>query len=331
MHVAIVGGGLVGRLLGWRLTEEGFAVELFERESREGKNSSSYVAAAMLAPLSEFPDSESGIWELATESLKAWPAMLDELNVPYGFDGSVVVAHAQDVSLLTKFGNTLRRANLPGVRDLSSDELAALEPGLAGRFMQGILLQGEGWLDNRALLRALESRCGDIHFEHAATPTELDADVVVDCRGKDADDPDLRGVRGEVVRVFAPQVSLRRPIRLMHPKYQIYVSPRPDSTYVIGATQIESASSVPMTVRSALELLSAAYTLHAGFAEAEIVEMSVGIRPAYPDNLPRVQWRDDVLSINGLYRHGYLVAPAVIQTAVSEIKSLCKYSLTANL
>ena len=155
-------------------------------------------------------------------------------------------------------------------------------------------------------------------------------DINIDCRGKDADDSDLRGVRGEAIRVFAPEVRLIRSVRLMHPKYQLYVSPRPDNVYVIGATQIESSATTPMTVRSALELLSAAYTLHAGFAEAEILELNVGVRPAYPDNVPRVQWRNGVLQINGLYRHGYLVAPAVIQAAMDEVRAVCKYSLTAS-
>lgn len=330
MDVAIAGAGLIGRLLGWQLTREGHAVTLYERERRDQSTSSSYVAAAMLAPLSEYPDCDPAIWDMAETSLAAWPTILSELNVPYGMDGSLVVAHTQDSPLLAKFRRTLERAQLEGFNELSAREVADLEPELADRFTTGLHLIGEGWLDNRTLLSALELVCGEIHFEASVDPEEMSGDISVDCRGKDANDPDLRGVRGEAIRVFAPEVRLSRPVRLMHPKYQLYVSPRPKNVYVIGATQIESDATSPMTVRSALELLSAAYTLHAGFAEAEILELNVGVRPAYPDNLPRVQWRNNVLRINGLYRHGYLVAPAVVQAAMDEIKALCKYSLTAN-
>ncbi len=317
-------------MLGRQLTREGYSVTVYEREPREQSTSSSYVAAAMLAPLSEYPDCEPAICEMAKTSLDAWPAILDELDVPYGIDGSLVVAHTQDASLLVKFRRTLQRAELSGVVDLTANEMATLEPELADRFSSGLHLLGEGWLDNRVLLSTLEQECGEICFECPVDPERMHGDINVDCRGRDAEDPELRGVRGEVVRVFAPDVRLNRPIRLMHPKYQLYVSPRPDNVYVIGATQIESGSTSPMTVRSALELLSAAYTLHAGFAEAEILELNVGVRPAFPDNLPRVQWRDGVLRVNGLYRHGYLIAPAVVQAAMDEIRAVCKYSLTAS-
>ncbi len=283
----------------------------------------------MLAPLSEYPECHPAIWHMAKTSLDAWPAILNELNVPFGMDGSVVVAHTQDAPLLANFRRMLTRAQLEGVSELLANELRTLEPDLADRFTSGLHLRGEGWLDNRALLTALENRCGTIHFERPVDPMTLTGDLVVDCRGKDSDDSELRGVRGEAIRVYAPEVRLSRPVRLMHPKYQLYVSPRPDNVFVIGATQIESAVSTPMTVRSALELLSAAYTLHAGFAEADILELSVGVRPAYPDNLPRIQRRDGVLRINGLYRHGYLLAPAVVQAAIEEIEAECKYSLTA--
>lgn len=317
-------------MLGWQLTREGHNVTVYERESKTGSTSSSYVAAAMLAPLSEYPDCEPNIWQMAATSLEMWPAILSELDVPYGIDGSLVVAHMQDASLLAKFRRTLDRAQLRGVVELTVKELAQLEPEIAERFTSGLHLLGEGWLDNRTLLNALGRECGEIHFEYEVDPDRMNGDINVDCRGKDADEPELRGVRGEAIRVFAPEVHLGRPIRLMHPKYQLYVSPRPGNVYVIGATQVESASTAPMTVRSALELLSAAYTLHAGFAEAEILELNVGVRPAFPDNLPRVQWRDNVLRVNGLYRHGYLIAPAVVQAAMDEIRTVCKYSLTAN-
>jgi glycine oxidase len=139
-------------------------------------------------------------------------------------------------------------------------------------------------------------------------------DWVFDCRGLGAH-PEwsaLRGVRGEVIRLHAPQVNLTRPTRLIHPRYPIYIAPKQDHVFVIGATEIESDDLSPASVRSTLELLSAAYTVHSGFAEARILEISTQARPTLPDNLPAVKSpRPRMLQINGLYRHGFLIAPAV--------------------
>jgi glycine oxidase len=64
-----------------------------------------------------------------------------------------------------------------------------------------------------------------------------------------------------------------------------------------------------------MDLLNAAYALHPAFAEAQILELGVGVRPAFPDNLPRVSRRSNVIHVNGLYRHGFLLSPAMAQQA----------------
>lgn len=320
MQVAIAGAGLIGRLLGWRLAEDGARVTLYERASRHAPESAAHVAAAMLAPVSELPDTEPLIFQQGRESLAQWQAWLPMLDVPHGVDGSLLVAHGQDAPLLEKFFRSLGAyQHLATWQDAAG--IAALEPALAGRFHRGLLLAGEGWLDNRALLSALETRCGHIRYNEPLTPTASSADVVIDCRGVGARLPELRGVRGEAVRLRAPEVHLTRPVRLMHPRYQLYVAPRPPNGYVVGATQLESGLPKAVTVRSALELLSAAFALHPGFAEAEVTELCAGLRPAFPDNLPRVEWRDGVLSVNGLYRHGFLIAPAVVDQALGLIEA----------
>lgn len=60
-----------------------------------------------------------------------------------------------------------------------------------------------------------------------------------------------------------------------------------------------------------MELLNAAYALHPAFGEAEVLEIGVDARPAFPDNLPRIRRREDTIYANGLFRHGYLLAPSV--------------------
>jgi len=80
--------------------------------------------------------------------------------------------------------------------------------------------------------------------------------------------PQLRGVRGELIHVHAPDVDITRPVRLMHPRYSIYVVPRAGHRYVIGATSIESDDMKAITVQSTLELLSSAFSISSGFSEA---------------------------------------------------------------
>jgi glycine oxidase len=134
-------------------------------------------------------------------------------------------------------------------------------------------------------------------------------------------------VRGEVVRVHSPEVALSRPIRLLHPRYPIYIAPKPDGVYVIGATQIESEDTSPTSVRSALELLSALYSVHPAFGEARILEMVTQCRPTLPDNLPEIRWDGErLIRINGLYRHGYLMGPAVMDAALGLIHQLGRSS-----
>ena len=326
--VAIAGAGLMGRLIGWQLAKRGADVTLYERAPRSAPESAAHAAAAMLAPASELPESDDTIFAMGRSSLQAWPGLLDELDVPYGMTGSLLVAHGPDAPLLDKFHRSLGDRRETESRRVDAAELARLEPALAGRFERGLYLPYEGWLDNRALLRALEKRCGTIRYGERVDPERLYADFVIDCRGVGAGFPELRGVRGEAIRLHAPEVALSRPVRLMHPRYQLYVAPRPHRHYVVGATQLESDATHGVTVRSALELLSAAFALHPGFAEGEITELNAGLRPAYPDNLPRVEWADGVLRVNGLYRHGFLIAPAVAEQAVLEVER-CMYSSTA--
>jgi glycine oxidase len=116
-----------------------------------------------------------------------------------------------------------------------------------------------------------------------------------------------------------PEVKLARPVRLLHPRVPIYLVPRGDGVYMLGATMIESDRVGAVTALSVLELLSAAYALHPAFGEAEILELGADARPAFPDNLPRIGRVGDRLYANGLYRHGYLLAPAVAMQIADHI------------
>jgi glycine oxidase len=343
---AVLGGGLAGRMLAWTLAQT-HRVALYERGDASGSSSAAWVAAAMLAPLAEAASAEPLLIKLGVASLEAWPAILAALPEPVFFQraGTLVVWHAADRAEAGLFDSRMR-ANAPaallegGVQMLRGAELAQVEPALAGRFTQGLLLPREGQLDNRQLLHALgaglNQRQVEQHWNTAVDAGNLpSARVLIDCRGLGSKPvwPALRGIRGEVARVHAPGIALARPVRLLHPRYPLYIAPKQDDIYVIGATEIEGEDASPVSVRSALELLSAAFSVHPAFGDARILELNSQNRPTLPDHRPAIVWSAEAdaaaggalrhtLRVNGLYRHGYMVTPAVIGQAARAAEAM---------
>lgn len=156
-------------------------------------------------------------------------------------------------------------------------------------------------------------------FGYGAVRAAGGADVDADCTGMTDAQPGLRGVRGEMLILRTSDVSLARPVRLLHPRIPVYIVPRADNSFMVGATMIESDTAGPVSARSVMELLNAAYALHPAFGEAAVVETGVGVRPAFADNLPRVERDGKTIRINGLYRHGFLLAPAMARLAADMI------------
>ena len=340
-HIGIAGAGLAGRLLAWRLARAGCKVSLFDAKHRDDLTSASQTAAAMLSPLAELAVSDDAVFELGQRSLALWPTLLSQMATPVYFrqDGTLVVAHKQDGASLEHFSRLLHH-KLPAacqaqVQTLDAAALAQLEPVLAGRFGGGLYLAGEGQLANDQLMAALaveldslgvtwhEGQRVETIQEHSIACAEQThaVDVAVDARGVGSKSalPKLRGVRGEVLRVACQGVTLNRPVRLMHPRYQLYVAPRPGGEFVVGATELESEDAGPTTVRSVLELASALHSLHPAFGEARILRMSAALRPALDDHRPCIEQRGGVWHINGLYRHGYLCAPALVDDLVGNL------------
>ncbi len=336
MNVAIVGAGLTGRLLAWQLAEAGFTITLFDKDTGLAEQSAAVVAAAMLAPISEVLDAEPVVYEKGLLGFSYWSAWQKKLLETTGVDidlrlqGSLVVAHRQDMGGYQQFVSHLAQQHFlseGSVKNLQQDELKSYEPELAENFSQGYFLKDEGCLDNSLLLQALAIRLKQLSvvwqtqcFIDEITGEQFSSfDKVLDCRGFGGRQAiaELRGVRGEVIKVHAPEVTISRPVRLIHPRYKLYISPKTNQHYVIGATQIESASEAPITVRSSLELLSALYSVHTGFSEANIIGQWARCRPALKDNLPGIFCEANVVRINGLFRHGYLLSPAVVAQVLS--------------
>lgn len=300
---SIIGAGVAGLAVATELVERGAKVQVFDPAGPPGAHACSWWAGGMLAPWCEFENAEEPVLRLGQKALNWWS---DKTQVERC--GTLVVANRRDVPDLRRFA-----ARTEGYREVSND-LHELEPDLSS-FSKGLFFENEAHLNPR---RAL----GDLHDALRSKGVELvrgfapdTCENIIDCRGFSArsDLPDLRGVKGEMLVIRCPEVTITRPVRLLHPRIPLYIVPRGDGVYMLGATMIESEDQGRITARSLLELLSAAYALNPAFGEAEVLEIGVDLRPAFPDNLPRIRRRGNRVFANGLYRHGYLLAPALAQ------------------
>ena len=308
LSIAVRGAGIVGLWQALTLARRGHKVTLTERSAQKLADACSPYAGAMLAPRCEEETAEPIIGQLGERSIALWKAAYPGITAK----GSLVVAPPRDRALLDRFARMTR-----GAERLDGDGLAALEPDLGPRFGTALYYSGEAHLNPNAALAFLfeEVEKAGVDLQLGAGEAPRDADMVIDCRGLAARDalPSLRGVRGERIVVRAPEITIDRPVRLLHPRFPLYLVPWGDGIFMVGATAIESENDGPVTLRSALELLSAAYALVPAFGEAEILSLGAGVRPAFPDNRPRIIASRGYIYVNGLYRHGFLLAPVLAE------------------
>ncbi len=338
MNIAIAGVGLVGRVLALNLLAKGHTLTLFDEDEAYGEKAAGMTAAGMLAVFAELETAESVIFDHGKRSIELWLPLLKSIDLEdaYQLKGSIITAHPQDYSELEHFIATLKSkvSEAQDIQLLDRAELIKLEPDL-DQHGKAFYIPHEGQVDaQRFMKRSTEYLLAhkdvtwhqetkvDCVSEGAVSFNETTEtfDWVFDARGLGANEQvkNLRGVRGEVLWLDAPEVNITRPTRMLHPRYKIYIVPRPNNRYIIGATEIESEDKSEVSIRSALELLSAVYSMHTGFAEARIVKMVTNCRPTLKDNLPNIEQSEKLTRVNGLYRHGYLLAPAIVEKALNE-------------
>ncbi|GAC1043478.1 glycine oxidase ThiO [Rhizobium sp. No.120] len=315
MRILVKGAGVAGLTVAHELIRRGAEITVLD-PSRNFQRAASWLAGGMLAPWCERESAEETVLMLGRDSADRWDEILPGKIVR---NGTLVVAPNRDLNELKRFAS-----RTTDYRWLDEDDIAALEPSLAGRFRQGLFFPQEAHLDPREVLQSLKN---GLSAKGATFSGELPDDggfsEVVDCTGAAhiGQIQDLRGVRGEMLYLESREIALSRPIRLLHPRFPVYIVPRGEGLFMIGATMIETDFKGPITARSLMELLNAAYALHPAFAEAAVVETGSGIRPAFPDNLPRVRRERGTIFVNGLYRHGFLLAPAMAEKAADLVFS----------
>ncbi|HSW03699.1 FAD-dependent oxidoreductase [Aquabacterium sp.] len=340
LEIGIAGAGLLGRLLAWQLSRAGHRVTVFDPAPdatvrHDGRGAAAFTAAGMLSPLAERDSGGERVAGLGERSLALWlqiaAALSAEPQQLVRQQGSLLLAHRGDAASARRLLTHIERGSVQP-QPLDPQSLARLEPALVPGLL-GWLLPGEGQVMPAPMLQALQTQAPGVrwHWQQPVVAVERGrlqlqdgsmqhCDLAIDARGLGARPPlPLRGVRGELLWLHAPGLVLQRPLRLLHPRHPVYLVPRPGDIVVLGASEIESEDRSPVSLRSAVELMAAAHSAVPELAEARIVHLETNLRPALPDNLPLLQHEPGMLRINGLYRHGWLIAPALVQDALAAL------------
>ena len=335
----VVGGGVIGLAVAWRAAESGLAVTVVDGSPGRG---ASWAAAGLLAPVTEVHHGEERVLALGVESLRRYPgfvAALEELtgmSVGYRRMGTLIVAPDADsfasLSELRRLQDRLRLSVSP----LSTSEARSLEPALTPRLRGAWFVDGDHSVDNRALVDALGQACrmrgvqfveghvGSVIADDDGARgvalrdgTEITSARVVlaaGCWSAGIDGPSdamppVRPVKGQLLYLRGPagEPLVQRAIR--GPK--VYIVPRGDGRYVVGATVEERGFDTTVTAGAVYELLRSGYELVPGLAEFELLECVAGLRPGSPDNAPFIGQSGvaNLLVATGHYRNGILLTP----------------------
>jgi glycine oxidase len=359
LNIGIAGAGLLGRLVAWTLAHQGHRVSVFDpapgpQPAHDGHGAAGFTAAGMLSPLAELETAEPDVAARGWHSIRRWEQITGALSSrsyrppQFAQRGSLLVAHGPDLGAARRVmarldglpaGPEQRPAHAQRPPEaLSAQQLQQIEPCLHSACgpLHAWMLHGEGHIDTVRTLQCLHEDAPRVQWYWArparqVVPHALDApgpgmppshrfDWVFDLRGVGArQDMPVRGVRGEVVWLHAPGVPLHRPVRLLHPRHRVYIVPRPGDVVLVGASEIESEDRSPMSLRSAVELMAAAHSVIPDLAEARILRMDTNLRPALPDHRPAIHVEPGLVRINGLYRHGWLLAPSLVDEALARI------------
>lgn len=344
MKIAVAGAGLLGRLLAFQLARAGHEVHVFDPAAHaEARGAAGWTAAGMLSPVAELECADEAVFRLGLRSMELWPQLLARLPVAVEcrFDGSLLLAHRGDEGSARRVVELLEGKLAgadAGVR-LAHHRPARVEPAALKELEPAVhgpahawLLPHEGRIHTVQAMQALAACATGVQWRWGSAvdetaPGQLRStggiehfDWVFDVRGTGAR-PQLpvRGVRGEIFWLQARGLQLTRPLRLLHPRHRVYLVPRAPDLVVVGASEIESEDRSPVSLRSTVELLAAAHSVVPELAEARIVHSESNLRPALPDNLPLLDTQHGLTRINGLFRHGWLIAPALVERALQEM------------
>ncbi len=348
-QIAIAGAGLLGRLLAWQLSQNGFDITVFDpapgpQPRSDGKGAAAWTSAGMLSPWAEYENGGEAVFQRGLASIPLWHDITARLSQNLGLDqqllfkqnGSLLLAHPGDAGSAMRVWSRLpaqpAHAQSSPTPLLNAQALRELEPALAPH-LQGWHLPQEAHLTPHAVLQALHADAKGVRWHWGQTVASVEPGCLqlqggetwrgawaIDTRGLGSRPAlPLRGVRGEIITLHAPGLALSRPVRLLHPRHRVYIVPRPGDQVVVGASEIESEDRSAVSLRSAVELMTAAHSVIPELAEARIIHLETNLRPALPDNQSKLHIEDGLLRINGLFRHGWLLAPSLAAEALDKM------------
>lgn len=340
--VAVVGGGLMGLGIAWRVAQAGRSVVCVDGAA--AGQGASWAAAGMLAPYAELDFDEVELLELAESSQRMWPEFADELaaaaSADVGFDpcGSLVVAVDRDDAEAQERLFAYQRARGLDVARLGGAACREREPLLSPRVHSGTWSPGEHQVDPRRLLPAVElaaTRAGARVFRGAScvrvdvSAGEVTGVAMADggrvrarqvvvaagawsraVDGLEPHRPPVRPVKGQMLAVARdPALTLGHVVR----SPDAYLAPKADR-WVVGATSEDRGFDDRVTAGGVWELLDGAYAVVPSIYELELVEVWTGFRPASRDNGPILGGCavDGLFFCTGHYRNGIQQAPASI-------------------
>ncbi|MGA8337922.1 MAG: glycine oxidase ThiO [Solirubrobacteraceae bacterium] len=351
--VVVVGAGAVGLAVAWRAAQCGLRVTVLERAGKAGAGTSS-VAAGMLAPISETIATELPLMRLGLESVNMYPQFVEELQAATGMDpgylrcGTLLAARDGDEAASLARELELRQTLGLTVHRLLASEARRLEPALAPTLRLALEIPDDHAIDPRkltaALAQALTAAGGELRLGAPVNGVTTSGDRITGVRLDDGSEvpagnvvvaagpwssaldgiPDgatipVHPIKGQILRLHDPAGTgmLTRVLRMTGG----YLVPRGDGRYVLGATMEERGFDTTVTGGGVYDLLRNAFELLPSVTELVIDELSAGLRPATPDNLPALgpgAMRGLHWAV-GHYRHGILLTPITAELVVKAL------------
>jgi glycine oxidase len=349
LRVAIVGAGVIGLAIGWRLAAGGVEVDMYER-GRAGRGAS-WAAAGMLAAAAEAEPSEERLLPLTLESQRRWPGFVEELEaasgitVGYRSEGTLVIALTRDDAEQLRFSYDFQRGLGLDLDWLGPRQVLEREPFLNPRLAGGCFSPSDHQVDNRrvatALAEAFRRVGGRLHENQAVERVAVDhgrargvvvrgelrpADQVVVAAGAwsgvealvpEAARPPVRPMKGQMLAV---QMDPAAPI-LRHVVWtpRVYLVPREDGRLIVGGTVEERGFDEAITAGGLFSLLEGAWRALPAIEDLPVEETWVGFRPGSPDDAPILGFTavDGLVVATGHHRNGILLTP-VTADAISE-------------
>lgn len=347
--IHIIGGGVAGLGLAWRLAIAGMRVTVFDKGAI-GRGAS-WAAAGMLAAVIEAEPGEDALIPFVLKSQSMWPDFAAELqaytgqDVGYRESGTLfVAAERDDEGLLKQRFDFLKARNLP-VEWLERSELRKREPYFSPRVTHGFYSAQDHQVDNRALVDALHAACKKAGVElHAnADVSEIkisngkathivinDGIIAVEnlVLAAGAWSGSIKGLPLEALppvfpmkgQLLAVQMDARQPL-LKHVVWtpQVYLVPRSDGRLIVGATLEDKGFDASLTAGGILHLLRETWEALPGIEELPLLETWAGFRPTSRDDAPILGESaiKNLSFMTGQHRHGILMTP-LLAAAMSE-------------